>query len=462
MLFALAVLAALAVGPPDWVAPPPGTYGEVMALTGIVQVDGTELASPDDLVAAFVGGEVRAVTGPSLVGGRRVFTLAVAGDAGDGEVIFRAYDAAADVVWDLQPGIPFDPSESVGSAAGPLVWTPIAGGGPPVWEPDPAGFEGSMSVTARLLRDGEPVAEAGALVGAFVDGRVRGSAEVQDVGAYGPLAFLSVYGDGAEAGTVAFRVYLPSADRTFDVETTLPLTVGASLGSVSAPVDLVVRDAAGLTLDVGVWLQGAYAEGAMRTDLTTVLPQADPYGLGASVATADFFLAGAAGQSVVDWVWVELRTGPAATDSVAGTAALLLRDGAVVASDAVSAPSLPGVPSASYYVVVGHRNHASAMTAAAVDCSAGVCVADLRTGSAYGADGRTDVGAGAWALWAADGSGDGLVSAPDFNVYSSAAAAGTIGYADADYSLDGLVTAPDFNVYNSAATAGAGTAVPEN
>lgn len=248
MALALALVSVLATsGPPDWSPPEPGTYGESMPVVGVVEVDGAALADAGDLVAAFVDGEVRAVAGPSLVGGNRVFALSVAGDVGDGTVYVRAYDAARDTVWDLQPDLLFDPSAPVGTSSDPLVWTPLAGGGPPAWEVDPADYDGSMSITARVTFGGGPVTEAGALAGAFLGGRVRGSAALQGVGSFGTLAFLTVYGGAGEGGDVAFRVYLPPWDRTFAVGTTVPFVAGSTVGSIAAPLDLVVAPGPTLT-----------------------------------------------------------------------------------------------------------------------------------------------------------------------------------------------------------------------
>lgn len=248
MVAVLALLIAVG-GPPDWEAPEPGTYSESMPVVGVVSVDGVELADPGDRVAAFVGGEVRAVSGPSRVGDRRVFTLAVAGNGpADGEVYFRAYDAARDSVWDLQPDIPFDPSAPVGTAADPLVWTPLIGGGPPAWNADAADYGRSMSITAEVVRLGTPVTEAGAVLAAFLDGRVRGAAPLEELGSYGAVAFMTAYGDEGD-GDLTFRLYLPSLDRTFAIETAVPFAPGGAVGSLPSPAELVVVD--GPTLDGG-------------------------------------------------------------------------------------------------------------------------------------------------------------------------------------------------------------------
>ena len=239
--------AAQSAGPPVWTPPPPGTYPESMAITGVVQVSGRELRSRDDRLAAFVDGEVRGVAGSTLVGSRRVFFLSVAGDGTEGVLTFRAYNALEDRVVEVQPEVRFDPLHPLGSVAAPVVWTPFWDGGPPAWEVDPAAFSASMTVTGRVFRSEEVVSESGTLVGAFLDGELRGSAPLQSAGVSGWLAFVTVYGDPADTGDLAFRVYLPSADRTFGVTAAVPFEASTVVGSAGRPLALPIRPGATLS-----------------------------------------------------------------------------------------------------------------------------------------------------------------------------------------------------------------------
>ena len=215
---------------------------------------------------------------------------------------------------------------------------------------------------------------------------------------------------------------------------------------------------------VTVFLQGAYdaTTSSMRTDLSAVLPETDPYGLGQSVASG-FFTTDLTGQRVVDWLRIELRTGdPKSSMTVVDEqAVLLLDDGSVASTDNLGPITFAGIAPGSYYVAIFHRNHLAAMTPAALSLMPSASHDFTSSaGQAYGTDGQALTSDGQWALWAADGSGDGQVTAPDFNAYNAATASGTTGYASADYTLDGQVTAPDFNLYNANTAAGAITQVP--
>jgi len=231
---------------------------------------------------------------------------------------------------------------------------------------------------------------------------------------------------------------------------------------------------------VKLMLQGAYdaGTGLMRADIEDVLPTTQPYSASPwnysgteTMNPTDTSPANGRPDvldtyDVVDWVLVEIRTDPTVS-SEQRAAALLLADGTLL-NPATGQPyaSVMAAAPGSYHVAVYHRSHLAAMTAFAIslDGSAPGSAYDLSASPSfvYGSGGVVSLGSSVYGLFAADGSGDGLVTAPDFNVYSSASASGATGYRIEDYTLDGLVTAPDFNLYNANAAAGAATAVPEN
>lgn len=208
-----------------------------------------------------------------------------------------------------------------------------------------------------------------------------------------------------------------------------------------------------VTLSVSAWLEGPYdtTTGTMTVGLSGYLPQDDPYSIGASVTSADFFTTDTNGQNVVDWIWIELRTGdPDASPmtTVARTAALLLSDGRVKATDATSDLTFDVDPG-SYYLAVGHRNHLAVLSAAEVDCSTGTCTYDFRStsGQSYGTDPLAEIETGVWALCAGDGSEDGQITATDLQSFWRTQNGGTEGYHSADFNLNGEVTAADLQGY---------------
>ena len=91
----------------------------------------------------------------------------------------------------------------------------------------------------------------------------------------------------------------------------------------------------------------------------------------------------------------------------------------------------------------------------------GTAVHDFTNGSDYGVGAQKELETGVWGLWAADGTVDGFVTAPDFNIWNSATSSGATGYQQSDYNMDGFVTAPDFNLWNANTSAGAASGVPD-
>ncbi len=219
-------------------------------------------------------------------------------------------------------------------------------------------------------------------------------------------------------------------------------------------------EGSGLTVAVSLWLEGPWNGSDMDVNLSDVLPEIDPY-FSAESVSSDFFTTDANGQNVIDWVWLELRSDE--TTTVVTTAALLMADGSVKATDATSDVAFMGLSAGSYFLVVGHRTSLAVMSASAVDCSGGTCTYDFRTAmtQAYGTNAMIDLsggGSGPYALVTGDADRNGQVQASDKNAYFNAQV-GQSGYREADFDLNGEVQASDKNAYFTK-NVGRGTQVP--
>ena len=171
---------------------------------------------------------------------------------------------------------------------------------------------------------------------------------------------------------------------------------------------VVVRS---LVANVKAFLQGPYSGSAMLTGLNTagIIPPAQPYSVAPwSYAGTESVASIPAG--VVDWVLVELRTGTAAATKVATRAAFIKSNGAVVDLDGTSAVGFAGVSAGSYYIVLRHRNHLAAMSAAPVALTTTSAVYDFTTGldKYYGGSAK-EVATGTFGLWAGDVTANGIV-----------------------------------------------------
>ncbi len=164
-----------------------------------------------------------------------------------------------------------------------------------------------------------------------------------------------------------------------------------------------------IQLDLRVMLEGPYDQNTqlMRDDLRTasLIPSTEPYtGLGytqvvggGEVLTPGLLVA-TGNDAIVDWVRIELRSSTDATQVLATKAVLLKRNGLVI--DGLGGFPQFNVPAGPYYVVVRHRNHLGAMTAAPITLTGAVTTVDLtQPGTAtWGTDARKNVG-GTMVLW---------------------------------------------------------------
>ncbi|PHN05644.1 hypothetical protein CRP01_14260 [Flavilitoribacter nigricans DSM 23189 = NBRC 102662] len=150
-------------------------------------------------------------------------------------------------------------------------------------------------------------------------------------------------------------------------------------GTCDQAIATIEVNAVNLRLQLRVLLQGALlgTPGTiMRDDLRSdgVIPNTEPYtalpafthvngGGGESVSNPGTVFADQGNNSIVDWVFVELRDPADATLVVATRSGLVQRDGDVVDVDGTSALAFTQSSAGSYYVAVRHRNHLGTMTA---------------------------------------------------------------------------------------------------
>ncbi|MES2520439.1 MAG: Ig-like domain-containing protein, partial [Bacteroidota bacterium] len=144
-----------------------------------------------------------------------------------------------------------------------------------------------------------------------------------------------------------------------------------------------VCDTAKVTLTIEVppinkvcLLPKAYLQGAllgvllpntlMRDDLRVkgLIPTSSPYtsGITTTGVIASSVLSVTGADAIVDWVFVELRSGLDSTVIVDSRSALIQRDGDIVDVDGVGSVKFTEANAGQYYVVVKHRNHLGVMS----------------------------------------------------------------------------------------------------
>jgi hypothetical protein len=216
-----------------------------------------------------------------------------------------------------------------------------------------------------------------------------------------------------------------------------------------------------VTIAARVVLEGCYdaGSGLMRDDLRALglVPTLEPYtGLGhgyvngGGETTSPTVLATTGDDAIVDWVIVELRDKTDPTIIHHSRAALLQRDGDVVAVDGISAVTCP-LPADDYFVAVLHRNHLAVMTASPGSLTSNATTVDLTLpGAAYGTNARKSVLGNypTLVLWAGDVNFDGMLRYtgqdndrdPILAIIGGSVPTNTaVGYHGQDVNMDGLV-----------------------
>jgi hypothetical protein len=221
------------------------------------------------------------------------------------------------------------------------------------------------------------------------------------------------------------------------------------------------------------FLQGPYvaANTAMSDNLRTnnLIPTTSPYA--ADAATADASVVqnptitalNANANAIVDWVLVELRDKTTPTTVLGSAAALIQRDGDIVAVDGAS-PVVLNVPAGNdYYVAVKHRNHLGVMTGTAVTASAGAtAVVDFTTmangavggagsaGQSWGFKAQVPIGS-SYCLYSGNADGSNKVNAADYTIWlpQSGRNMSFYGYMNviSDFNMDGKSGSPDYTLW---------------
>lgn len=127
LFFALTGRLALAqadpLNPATW-AVNPADFSETMIITGIIQVNNTEIQDGNYEIAAFVNGECRGVATPVFVPqlNRYLITLFVYSNGGNEEIEFWVHRTTSNVVLPVIDKLMFDSAVPVGTPANPYVF----------------------------------------------------------------------------------------------------------------------------------------------------------------------------------------------------------------------------------------------------------------------------------------------------------------------------------------------------
>jgi hypothetical protein len=108
---------------PDWVVIP-NDYEFTMTVTGVVVIDCAESADGNDIVGAFINGEVRGIqTLNTDINGRKfAYMLIYDNDFTGNEITFKIYDASLDTILEAQQSYIFSENSIVGNSDDPFIF----------------------------------------------------------------------------------------------------------------------------------------------------------------------------------------------------------------------------------------------------------------------------------------------------------------------------------------------------
>jgi photosystem II stability/assembly factor-like uncharacterized protein len=210
----------------------------------------------------------------------------------------------------------------------------------------------------------------------------------------------------------------------------------------------------GVRISPKVFLQGAYntATGLMNDQLrvANLLPTNEPYTAlnfgtveGGGEKTTSSVLAITGANSIVDWVFVELRDKNNPATKLFTRAALLQADGDVVDVDGVSSVHFAHAANESYYVVVRHRNHLGAMTASPIALTETANTLNFTNNAlvTWGTNAQKEVNTGVFGLWNGDLDVTGTITASDRSLAWNNR--NLLGYLIFDANMNGVCDAAD-------------------
>ncbi len=125
LLTCLFVMINVKAQSPDW-SVNASDYANSMVVVGALKIAGQELADPDDIVAAFVDGEVRGVAQPTLQDdGRYLAIMLIYSNGNIEEISFKVYVNTSGEEVDIAATLLFEADALIGDALRPYLWSDV-------------------------------------------------------------------------------------------------------------------------------------------------------------------------------------------------------------------------------------------------------------------------------------------------------------------------------------------------
>lgn len=258
------ILLTLLLCSPVWAASPAwdvdaSQYEFDMSLTGKLELNREPITSSGNLVGAFVNGECRGIaeTVEFTATGDMTFSMPIYSNVSSGEVVtFKAYLVNEDLVYSISDSMDFIADQISGDHYNPVVLALLMP--PPDWSVNPADFEYDLSFTGVVTIDGIESIDENDLVGAFVNGELRGFSALEYYTAFDRwFASFPIYSNTASGEVVSFQIYDASAGILSPANESLTFTANDVVGDFTNPTVLSLGEiTAGDPWTILIYLDG--------------------------------------------------------------------------------------------------------------------------------------------------------------------------------------------------------------
>ena len=250
----------------------PADYQFNGSVTSKVYLDDIEVGSENDILAAFVGDEIRGLVNglalPPFLGGGYSFNIMIFSNAPSGETVdFKFYQASSNTVICLNETVSFVSDMVVGNATAPFELNGTLpddgddGGGSvescgdhTTWSINPADYQFNGSVTSKVYLDDIEVGSENDILAAFVGDEIRGLVNGLALPPFlgGGYSFnIMIFSNAPSGETVDFKFYQASSNTVVCLNETVSFVSDMVVGNATAPFELT-----GSNPDVGTDLYG--------------------------------------------------------------------------------------------------------------------------------------------------------------------------------------------------------------
>ena len=253
----LIILVSSLFATPNW-SVNPADFQYNGSVTSKVKIDGDYVGSADDLLAAFVDGELRGVINglaqPPFLGGGFAFYLMIFSNSPSGEnITFKYYDAALDVIYDLDENLEFVSDMTLGTASDPYLFNGESssddggddGGSTSdceadvsTWSVNPSSFQYNGSITAKVKIDGIEVGEDDDLLVAFVGDEIRGVIDGTQLPPFlggGYAFYLMIFSNEVSGEELSFKYYSVNDDLVYCMDESITFSSDMTIGTAQDP-----------------------------------------------------------------------------------------------------------------------------------------------------------------------------------------------------------------------------------